>query len=315
MNTPRFDAWLGDMPSLHACDPHVEVLATREYREFTEKKIAYQGNGDDVIPAYLLIPRGVELPTAGIVAYHQCGYHCDVGKEQVVGKRVDLPDQAYGFELAKQGFVVLAPDAKNVGERYNPDLREPWQCAENRADQDRCCCGPGGSWGYPRWQPVFDARRAVDVLCRQPEVDAARVGAIGHSLGADTIIWTLPFEARIRAAAISGGGIIRVKAAGWQPYAVPYAEFLAMVVATGVPFFEFAGTQDPIHRLDDPQLDDEALHMWLKREIYERLWAETEATKATLQLVTARCGHRFHEEGRRRAYQFLRGHLGDPVRA
>ena len=309
MDEDALKNWLGPMPSTADCDPAVDVLATREYREFTEKKIIYSGHGGDVVPAYLLIPRGSAAPVPGVVAFHQCGLHCDIGKEQVVGKRVDLPDQAYGYELALRGYAVLAPDARNVGERFDPGLRKQWQCAADRPGQDRCCCGPGGSWGMPRWQPVFDAIRSVDVISSQVEVDAGRIGAIGHSLGADTIVWSLPFEKRLRAVAISGGGIMKAAHEGWQPYALPFEQLLGLFVNAGVAWFEFAGVRDPIHRLDDPRLDDPDTHMQNKRALYAGLAKSLRPGDDRLVLMTADCGHCFHESGRQCAYEFLDRHL------
>jgi dienelactone hydrolase len=225
----------------------------------------------------------------------------------VVGKRVDLPDQAYGFELVKLGFVVLAPDAAKIGERYDPGLRKQWQCAHDRPSQEKCCCASGGSWGQPRWRPVFDAKRAVTVLQGQAEVDPERIGAIGHSLGADTIIWSLPFEDRLKAVVLSGGGIMKAENQGWMPYAIPYEEMLADIMVKCASVFEFAGTADQIHRIDDPLIDDPDRHMAKKAELYQRL----QALGHDAELSTAGCGHFFHENGRKRSYEFLSSRLGN----
>jgi len=305
MHEQTLNAWLGDMPPMDERAVTVEVVYVREYKAFTEKKLTYAGFDGETIPAYLLIPRGETFPLPGVVAFHQCGYHCDIGKEQVVGKRVDLPDQAYGFELATQGFVVLAPDAAKVGERYDPDLREQWQCAHDHASQDRCCCAHGGSWGQPRWRPVFDAQLAVRVLKGQPEVDPLRLGAIGHSLGADTILWALPFVKDLKVVALSGGGIMKAENEGWMPYALPYEDLLADVIAPHTALFEFAGIKDPIHRIDAPLPEDAAGHMKKKRTLYESL----QSAGYAVDLHTEACGHYFHENGRKRAYDFLRHHL------
>jgi dienelactone hydrolase len=302
MHEQALKSWLGDMPTSDDESVEVTVICTREFKGFTEKKICYEGYDGESIPAYLLIPRGHSHPLPGIVAFHQCGYHCDIGKEQVVGKRVDLPDQAYGFELAKRGFVVLAPDAAKVGERYDPNLREQWQCAHDRPSQNNCCCAYGGSWGQPRWRPVFDAKRAVSVLQVQPEVDPNRMGAIGHSLGADTIIWALPFEERWKAVALSGGGIMKAENGGWMPY----EQLLTDIIVHRTSLFEFAGTADPIHRVDGPQLDDVVAHMSKKIDLYNQL----QSMQHDVEIYTEACGHCFHENGRVRAYAFLENRLG-----
>jgi pimeloyl-ACP methyl ester carboxylesterase len=54
---------------------------------------------------------------------------------------------------------------------------------------------------------LWDARRAVDVLAARPEVDARRLGCIGHSLGGKEALYLAAFEPRIRAAVSCEGGI------------------------------------------------------------------------------------------------------------
>jgi dienelactone hydrolase len=48
---------------------------------------------------------------------------------------------------------------------------------------------------------------AVDVLARDPRVDPMRMGAIGHSLGAKEALYLAAFDARVRAAVFSEGGL------------------------------------------------------------------------------------------------------------
>lgn len=120
----KLTQWRGDLPERGVLDP--QELGRREYAEHTEVKLTYEGEPGERIPAYLLIPRShTGPPFPAIFAAHQCSCQCDIGKEQVVGKSIDFPDQAYGLELVREGFAVLAPDANKVGERYDPALRNP----------------------------------------------------------------------------------------------------------------------------------------------------------------------------------------------
>jgi hypothetical protein len=54
---------------------------------------------------------------------------------------------------------------------------------------------------------LFDAQLAVDLLVAQPQVDARRVGAIGHSLGAKEVLYLAAFDERVRATVSSEGGV------------------------------------------------------------------------------------------------------------
>jgi hypothetical protein len=175
-------------------------------------------------------------PLPAVFAAHQRGDQCDLGKQQVVGKSVDRPDQAYGLGLVQEGVVVLAPDANKVGERYAPNLREPWQCVGDPpceagpwyVRQRGCCLAPGRSWGAQRWKPVFDVRCGVDLLVQHPRADPTRIGMIGHSMGGDTVLWAMPWSERIHGAVISGSGLLQhFPPAG--PYGLPYADILGLI--------------------------------------------------------------------------------------
>jgi len=300
----KLTAWRGDLPQRGELKP--QELWRREYATHTEIKLTYQGEPGERIPAYLLLPRtDAEPPFPAVYAAHQCACQCDIGKEQVVGKAVDLPDQAYGLGLVREGFVVLAPDANKVGERYDPKLREPWETAfAHKKDQSCCCTAPGGSWGPIRWKPVYDVMRGVDFLCQHAMVDASRIGMVGHSLGADTTIWAMPFEDRIRAAAVSGGGLMIY--GKWLPYGLPYEDVLKLIAPR--PFFEVTGAWDDVNwkGCEKPKTTDEAFGkkrraLSMAREVYA-LYDSEDAIDA----FEFEGGHSFPRDGRKAAYAWLK---------
>ena len=300
--------WRGELPERGDLDP--QELGRREYASHTEVKLTYEGEPGERIPAYLLIPRsGTGGPFPAVFAAHQCACQCDIGKEQVVGKSIDWPDQAYGLELVREGFVVLAPDANKVGERYDPDLREPWETAfVHKGDQSCCCTAPGGSWGPIRWKPVYDVMRGIDFLCQHEQVDSGRIGMIGHSLGADTTIWAMPFEERIRAAAISGGGLMIY--GEWLPYGLPYEDILRLIAPR--PFFEVTGAWDDVNWKGrarpgavDAAFEKKRSALAKAREVYA-LYGRSECLKC----FEFEGEHTFPAEGRKAAYSWLKRWLG-----
>lgn len=298
----RLKAWCGDLPAHGSLN--VEEIWRREWSSHSEIKLTYEGEPGERIPAYLLVPRHApNEPLPAVFAAHQCAWQCDVGKEQVVGKCVGWPDQAYGLELVREGFVVLAPDANKVGERYDPKLRQQWQTATDLGNsQHACCTAPGGSWGPIRWKPVFDVMRGIDFLFQHERVDATRIGMIGHSLGADTTLWTMPLDERIHAAAISGGGLML----DWLPYGLPYEEILSLLAPR--PFFEVTGYYDYTNcDRDNPQLSVDE-RMTAKRaahtkaqEVYELLGAGDRLGRFEFD-----GRHSFPVEGRQAAYVWLK---------
>ena len=197
----------------------LEIISKRTFLEYEEWKVQYDVETAETmpaaagwrVPAYLLIPRHRDRPMPAMVCFHQCAEDCVVAKEAVVGKApwvptnnwtffrsdgrvsVDRLDQAYGYELVHEGFVVLAPDAINCGERNIDAIRQP---GENRHCHQ--IIGPhlGQDASFKR---ATDAVRAVDVLDSLDFVDSDRIGACGHSMGAGSVFHAMAFDERVRA--------------------------------------------------------------------------------------------------------------------
>jgi dienelactone hydrolase len=54
---------------------------------------------------------------------------------------------------------------------------------------------------------TWDGIRAVDLLASLPQVDAKKIGVIGHSLGAINGLFTAAFDERITACVLNGGNV------------------------------------------------------------------------------------------------------------
>lgn len=173
------------------------------YYEYEEWKIEYTVESPETmpipsgqrVPAYLLIPRqsGSEAPFPAMAAFHQCGTDCSSGKEAVLGKVVYRPDQAYGIELVSEGFVVLAPDSVNCGERFVPGVRNEGETKHCWAQMDNVLGRPFTS------KHRLDGIRAIDLLCSLDFVDTERIGAIGHSMGSGVVRDIMPYDSRVKA--------------------------------------------------------------------------------------------------------------------
>ena len=64
---------------------------------------------------------------------------------------------------------------------------------------------------------LFDARRAVDILADQPDVNRDRLGVFGYSLGAKEALYLAAFDPRVRAAVSSEGGSASPTLTGMPP--------------------------------------------------------------------------------------------------
>jgi hypothetical protein len=93
--------------------------------------------------------------------------------------------------LAKEGYVVICPDALCFGERQSRQLHggdyERFEFLRYVV-AGRCMA----------WKNILDMCRAIDYLCSRPEVEKDRIGCYGHSMGS-THTWLVgPWEPRLK---------------------------------------------------------------------------------------------------------------------
>ncbi|MFN0056037.1 MAG: alpha/beta hydrolase family protein [Planctomycetales bacterium] len=152
-------------------------------RRLIRRKLSYQSDSDDRVTAYLFVPdhpAGTKLPA--LLCLHQT---TKIGKDEPAGLGGN-PDLHYALELARRGFVTVAPDYPSFGEHpYDFEERHGYASGSMKA--------------------VWDNIRGVDYLQSLPEVDPARIGCVGHSLGGHSAIFTAVFDSRIQATVSSCG--------------------------------------------------------------------------------------------------------------
>lgn len=151
----------------------VQVLEEVRTPRYTRRKLTYLAEKGDRVPAYLLVPHKPGRHPA-VLCLHQT---TKPGKAEPVGLAGD-PSLHYAHKLAEQGFVTLAPDYPNYGD-YRCD---PYALGYASATMK-------GIWNH---------MRAVDLLISSPEVDAQRIGVMGHSLGGHNSLFVATFDERIR---------------------------------------------------------------------------------------------------------------------
>jgi dienelactone hydrolase len=136
---------------------------------------------------------------AAILCHHQHGGEFEVGKDGPAGLGSN-PDQRYALELARRGYVTMVFDALCFNERQDRTGKLKGGNYERYEAMYRITEGK-----TPQGKYVWDARRALDYLETRPEVDASRLGMIGHSLGGQETLFTSAMDTRIQAAASSCG--------------------------------------------------------------------------------------------------------------
>lgn len=146
------------------------------------QKISYRALDGQRLTGYLLKPLEATGKRPAVLCLHQTTKHGSAEPAGLGG----LPNLHYALELAQRGYITLAPDYPGYGDATS--IQTYGQ------DYDSSTC-----------QGIIYHRRAIDLLCSLPEVDANRIGAIGHSLGGHNTLFLSLFDDRIKALATSCG--------------------------------------------------------------------------------------------------------------
>jgi pimeloyl-ACP methyl ester carboxylesterase len=153
----------------------VKYGITEKTPKFIRKKLTFAVAKGERVPAWLLIPVGLKGKAPAVLCLHQT---IGIGKDEPagLGKNENL---RYAVHLAERGYVTLAPDYPSFGEYPCDFSKTPFASGSMKA--------------------IYNNMRAVDLLVSLPEVDAERIGAIGHSLGGHNAMFTAAFDERIKA--------------------------------------------------------------------------------------------------------------------
>lgn len=173
---------MGTLPGRERHVP-LDPIVDEEERlpDATRLRLTFAAEPGDRVAAHLFLPRGATGPVPGVLCLHQT---TAIGKDEPAG-RGGLPNLHYALELARRGFVTLAPDYPGFG--------------DNRTD--------AYALGYASttMKGIWNHMRALDLLQSRPEVRGDRLGCIGHSLGGHNTLFLAAFDERVRAAVTSCG--------------------------------------------------------------------------------------------------------------
>ncbi len=172
------------------------VIEESALPRFVRKKVSFRADPDDLVSAYLLLPKGLSGKAPAVICLHQT---TSIGKDEPVGLG-DKPDLRHAQDLAERGFVTLAPDYWTFGDYRSRDydpLRHGYESGTMK-----------GIWNH---------MRSVDFLRSLPEVDGERIGAIGHSLGGHNALFLATFDRRIKAV-VSSSGFTSMASYAASPY-------------------------------------------------------------------------------------------------
>ncbi|HEU0007124.1 MAG TPA: acetylxylan esterase, partial [Terriglobia bacterium] len=166
------------------------ALRTRPYGQIARsgyriEKLTYESEPGLLIPALLVVPEGSQTRKPAAV------YVDGRGKSAEAGSGRDLD------QLAKAGFVVLAIDARGMGETEVLETEQANDVRPYFGDYDSAMTAL--VVGKPLvGMRALDISRAIDLLQAREEVDPGRILAFGRGKGAVSVLYAAMLDERLK---------------------------------------------------------------------------------------------------------------------
>lgn len=290
-------ALLGDLPDRQR-PISAALIATEERDGYLLETLQLDLNSFEPVPAYLVKPKTLQGKAPAVLFNHSHSGDYPMGKRELLEGRSSFQDPPYAKVLTDLGCVGLAIDAWVFGERSHTSEMDMFKAM---------------LWqGHVLWgMMVYDSIRAIDYLVSRPDVDAARIGTLGLSMGSTMAWWLAALDERIavtvdiccltefhtllRDKGLSGHGIY---------YYVPNllkhfttADINALIAPRA--HLSLAGLRDKLTPVEGLDIIDAEL---------KRVYAE-HGVPEKWQLLRYDVGHKETPEGRAAIIQFLKEHL------
>jgi hypothetical protein len=183
----RAEVWalLGDLPE-RSRPIGADKRGQEERDGYVLESWVFDLNGLEPVPAYLARPKDVRRPAPAVVFNHSHGGGYDIGKKEFVAGRSYLQPVPYAKALTDEGFLALCIDHWCFGERQHETELETFKAM---LWQGRVL------WGMM----VYDSVRALDWLAARGDVDPARIGTLGMSMGSSMAQWLAALDERVKA--------------------------------------------------------------------------------------------------------------------
>ncbi len=270
-------------------------VAKTSYDEFEVMTIVLTSKNQVPIHADLYVPNFAKAKNAklpAMLALHPTG---SPGKK-IIGGTSPKPNRQYANELAKRGYVVIAPDYPSFGDSSDHKF------ATDGFDS-------GTMLG------IVNHKRCIDFLESVEFVDRDRIGVIGHSLGGHNAIFTAVHEPRLKVIVSSCGwtpfhDYYGGKIAGWtSDRYMPFLKTKFHLNADLVPFdfYELVAALAPRPFFSNAPKSDSNFDVdGVKKAIARArpIYSLFDATD-NLRVTYPPCGHDFPSEIREKAYSFI----------
>lgn len=191
----------GDKPEVVPLNPQtIEETHLQGYTRI-KMQITVENSGIpqwDSMPFYLLIPDTPRAnPCPAVIVHHQHNGRFEFGKMEPCEIAGD-PRQAIAVDLVQRGYIVACPDALCFGERqisFGEKYTGMLMLMLNRT---------------LNFKYIWDISRLIDYLVTRSDVNASRIGIMGHSLGGQMAVWCAVYDSRIKVV-LSNCGIGKIE--------------------------------------------------------------------------------------------------------
>ena len=184
---------LGRLPPRPAV-PAVRTLSREDRGDYVLERFQFDNLAGATVPGYLLLPKGARSRSPAILYCHWHAGEYDLGKEELFQDK-HTPEPP-GPAFARRGYVVIGVDASGFGERNGTGPDGPGErdmTAEETASKFNLWVGRT-FWGMM----IRDDLMALDYLASRPEVDPARIGVTGMSMGSTRTWWLMALDERLK---------------------------------------------------------------------------------------------------------------------
>jgi dienelactone hydrolase len=182
-----------------------EITEAHDDGAWLRQRLLINSEAMMTVPCWLLVPKDLRAGERrpAVLALHGHGN----GKDDVVGldhgdegrrQHIAAANYDYARQFAQRGYIVLAPDHRNFGERrYHSERlggRDPCNVMMLKAalfGRNLLLCN------------LWDACKCLDYLQTRPDVDPARLGVVGLSYGGTLALWVAAFDERVAVACVS----------------------------------------------------------------------------------------------------------------
>lgn len=177
-------ALLGDLPDRHR-PIAIEVISTAARDGYILETLVLDLNGIEPVPAFYARPKGEVRRAPAVLYNHAHGGDYEMGKREFIDGLGGLQSPPYAKVLTDLGYCALCIDSWNFGERSG---RTESELFKEMLWRGRVL------WGMM----IYDSIRALDYLAGRPEVDPARLGTLGLSMGSTMAWWLAALDERVK---------------------------------------------------------------------------------------------------------------------